>query len=347
MASSAQIEETAAAWIARRDKHGLSPAEQAELTCWLQESTAHRVAFVRLNTAWQRANRLRALGAGGRSGDVPAPGEWRHSQFFGGVQASETQRSVQSPARAAPNATGRSFGVRALAASVALAILAGGAWYLWPSANSYRTAIGGLASVPLSDGSRVTLNTDSEIQLAVTDVERRVELKQGEAFFEVAQDPRRPFVVTIGDTRVVAVGTKFSVRREAADVRVVVTEGRVRVEKSEHGRAVPITQLSAGSIARTGEGGVLVQEKPLPQAEEFLSWRTGFVVFHDTPLRDAVAELNRYNSRRIVIEDPELAALRITGNFRATNVDAFARLLQGAFPIHIDEVEQRIVLRAQ
>ena len=106
--------------------------------------------------------------------------------------------------------------------------------YLWPhGGSSFRTAIGAITAVPMSDGSKVTLNTDSQIHIAVTGHERRINLGRGEAFFEVAKDPNRPFVVVAGHCRVVAVGTQFSVWREADEVRVVVTEGRVRVERDD------------------------------------------------------------------------------------------------------------------
>ncbi len=343
MESSTQIEEIAGAWIARRDSAGFSAADEAELTRWLQASTANRVAFIRLDAAWQQANRLKALGAGVRPGVLPAPGEWRQSPFFD-RRLSAAETGVSGAASAATDVPDASPRLRALAAAVLLTIASSVGWYVWPHGPSYRTEVGGLAAVPMVDGSKVTLNTDSEIHVALSDTERRVELKQGEAFFEVAKDPKRPFIVNAGSKRIVAVGTKFSVLREADEVRVVVTEGRVRVEQSEGRQHLPVTQLSAGSVARTAGGGVLVQDKPLPQAEEYLSWRSGFVVFHETVLADAVAEFNRYNRRKLVIEDPALAVIHIGGSFRSNNLDAFVRLLQDGFAIRADARGDVIVL---
>jgi transmembrane sensor len=354
MESSTRIEEIAASWIARRDSAAFSAADAEQLEHWLQASIAHRVAFVRLDAAWRQANRLKALGAGVSPGHVPEPGEWRQSPYFerrapatdpaleaGAASEPETMREDSGPSgRSKLNVAHRS---RALAAVLLLALAAGLGWYLWPGAPSYRTEVGGLAAVPMSDGSKITLNTDSVVRVAVSEAERRVELDQGEAFFEVAQDARRPFVVRVGSRRVIAVGTKFSVRRDAEELRVVVTEGRVRVEKDV---GDTITQLPAGAVARTGGGGVLVQRKSIPQVEELLSWRSGFVVFHQTALADAVAELNRYNTRKIVIADPSVAALRISGNFRATNVEAFARLLEQGFSIRALTNDENIVLSA-
>jgi transmembrane sensor len=102
--------------------------------------------------------------------------------------------------------------------------------------------------------------------------------------------------------------------------------------------------LAAGGIARTDGDGVLVQEKPLAEVEEALSWRTGYMVFHESTLADAVAELNRYNVRKIVIEDPDVAGIRLSGKFRTTDFEAFIRLISDGFPIHVRQASDRIIL---
>jgi transmembrane sensor len=96
-----------------------------------------------------------------------------------------------------------------------------------------------------------------------------------------------------------------------------------------------------------GAAGVLVQDEALPEVEERLSWRLGFVVFHETRLSDAVAELNRYNERQIVIDDPTLGSMRIGGHFRSNNAEGFVRLIAEALPIRVEEQNSRIVLRHQ
>src|SRR5690606_4221040 len=176
-----------------------------------------------------------------------------------------------------------------------------------------------------------------------------IDLKQGEAFFEVAPDETRPFVVRTGDRRVIAVGTKFSVQNLDGEVRVLVTEGKVRVEGSDSRRTgagadAGAVLLAAGDIARTDGSAVLVQKAPTPRVEELLSWREGYLRFHETALADAVAEMNRYNTRKIFIEDPELAAIRISGTFRPTQYEAFVRVLQNGFSIQARVEEERITL---
>jgi transmembrane sensor len=345
------MELAAAAWMVRRDREEWNDADQAEFHAWLSASTAHRVAFIRLQAAWQQAGRLKALAAGMTKNGALLPGDRpgtllpakseaplsRHENLDAHVAARDTQR-LRIP-------VWRMMG--ASVAAVCLAAVVVG-WIAWlHQGTSYRTAIGGIAAVAMKDGSTVTLNTNSDIRVALSETERRVDLERGEAFFEVAKDHNRPFIVRVGDQRVIAVGTKFSVRREPNHVRVIVTEGRVRVEHSEPHHPAEVALISAGGVAVAGVAGVLVQDKSLSDAEERLSWRQGIVVFRETLLSDAVAEFNRYNTRQIYIEDPVLGSMRIGGHFRTHNAEGFVRLLADAFPIRVEDNESRIVLRHQ
>jgi transmembrane sensor len=229
-----------------------------------------------------------------------------------------------------------------LATAAVLVVALGAGFELWLSQSSYRTAVGGLASVPMSDGSKVILNTDSQIRVDVNRHERRVDLDRGEAFFEVARDANRPFVVHAGNKRVVAVGTKFSVRREADDLEVVVTEGKVRIESAGSPQAV-----AAGTVARASDAGVLLKKEDIAAAEESLSWRTGTLVFREMTLADAVAEFNRYNTHKIVIEDAAVGSLEVAGSFRADNVDAFVRLLARGYPLRVEQHDDELIIKAR
>lgn len=337
------IEKCAGEWLARRDAGDMAAHEQEAFDAWLSESTLHRVTYLRIENAWDQALRLKALGAGIQSDQPPAPGQWNLSPFF------EPRAAAARPVARGPGL----LRLRALAASLVLAVAVASAWYLWPSGNSYATRIGSVVSLPMVDGSNVILNTDSEIEVAMDEKERRIELKHGEAYFQVAKDPGRPFVVTVGDERIVAIGTKFSVRRDfdksGVEFQVIVTEGVVRVE-SEKGESVDSMaprRLNAGSVALASRGGLMVQTKKLPEVEEQLAWRSGGLVFRDVSLAEAVAEFNRYNERRIVIEDAAVAALTVGGNFRTTNVGAFVRLLEQGYPVRVDFQQDKIVLHAR
>ncbi len=361
MISSKQIERTAAAWLASRDAGRWSERDQAELEAWLAASTAHRVAFMRLEEAWRQADRLKALGAGLPRGVVPPRGQWTGYQLRprGMDTESPAIRSQADPATEIPApaitpidaaklifaprqraAKPRRIGFAAAAVTLLLTGSLALGWRYYPTVQpvSYSTAMGDMESMSLADGSQAELSSDSRILVALSRRERHVDLQQGEAYFHAAKDPGRPFVVSAGGRRVVAVGTRFSVRRDRGGLRVVVTEGLVRLESDPgpDGRRQPSTLLPAGSVALANDARILVRSGTLQEAEQYLSWRDGFLTFHDTSLADAAAEFNRYNTRKIVIADGEVGAMRIGGNFRWSNTEVFVRLLEQGFPIRAE-----------
>jgi len=327
--TSDEIEATAAEWFAKRESGEWSDADQAQLEAWLDSSTARRIAFVRIVTAWERSGRLQALGAGVPAGMIPSRDAWSF--------ASKTVPKRVEKARSAR--------LRAVAALVVAGAAVATVWYFVPNrAQYYHTPIGGLSTVPLSDGSKITLNTDSQIHVELGPTLRRVRLDQGEAYFDVSKDAARPFVVDVADKRITAVGTQFSVRRDNDDIRVLVTEGRVRIERRGDASQVGGAQLAAGSEARTSKAAVLIAQPAAAQVEQLLSWRSGYILFRDTALADAVADFNRYSARKIVIQDPAIAGIRIGGNFRCDDAEAFLWLLQSGFPIHVEQRNDRIIL---
>ena len=369
MPSSRQIELTASAWLARHDGEAWSEHDQAQLDAWLEASVEHRVAYLRLESAWLQSDRLKALGAGIPAGVVPVRGTWgmssrselrdslpaatdttdgtRHTQSAIRIRHQRGSRARNMPRQPTRRLLRYAAGALVLALVASLAL--GWRHYSRVDQASYHTAIGGLLDVPLADGSLVTLSSDSRILVTLTRGERRIDLQQGEAFFRVAKDASRPFVVSTGDRRAIAVGTRYDVRRDGADLRVIVTEGLVRLESDNgpDGQRHPTTLLPAGSIATATNAGVMVRSGSVQRAEEMLNWRSGFISFHDTPLTAAVAEFNRYNSRKIVIGDPSVGALRVGGNFRWANADTFVRLLEQGFPLQAVRDKDTVVLKSR
>ncbi len=356
-----QVEDEAAAWLLRRESPQWSPADEAQLERWLKASAGHRVAFMRLRSVWRETGRLRVV-VGLAPGQVPPRGTIGRTPFF----ARKGRGTVPGPAatnidgRGSAMSGGRSVPSGAIparryliAAGIPLAATLGLGAVLWShGAPSYRTPIGGLATVPMDDGSKITLNTNTRITLAVTDKERRVDLTRGEAFFEVARDPLRPFVVYANDQRVVAVGTKFSVRLKPESLQVAVTEGQVRLEKKTSllGAPGPLPAgggpplLTPGIVANVKDGAVSVERLSPADVDLNLSWRSGNVVLRKASLADAVNEFNRYNRRQLVIADAALSDIKVGGNFRADNISGFVRLLQQGFRIDAAESGERIVL---
>jgi transmembrane sensor len=354
------IEEQAARWFVRRDRAVWTDADQAQFAAWLGERSAHRIAYLRLDTAWNHAARMKALGARVPSGVIPPRRSWGDTRFARGSwsasQSNEGASEGSPPLGKAKNmeliatsrekprwASARLFVAAAAACLVVVLVAADVHTARFVSGGDrYITPVGGIDNVRLADGSQVTLNTDTSIRVILTAKERRVQLERGEAFFEVAKDKARPFIVYVGHKRVMAVGTQFAVRRNDSDIQVVVTEGRVSLAETRS----PI-YLQAGDIARTSKSEVLVRTNATSEAEKLLSWRRKYVVFDNTALADAVAEFNRYNTRKILIGDPAIAAIRIGGNFRATNTDGFIWLLQSGFPVSVERRDDTVVLRAR
>lgn len=349
MTDSKRIEQQAADWLVRRDAGDWTPHAQRALEAWLSESVRHKVAFLRLEAAWAEAGRLQALAAG-----LPAGGPPPRMQAAGPgapAPALPDLRDITFAPRHAHARTGRwRHGVAAALAMLALGSAAWGGWQLTGRQQAhYASAVGQLQTLTLPDGSTATLSSDSRLDVRITRQERHIALTRGEAFFDVAHDRRRPFVVEAQGRRVAAVGTRFSVRRNPEDVRVVVTEGKVRLETrtGEDGRAQPVALLPAGSVATAGRNGVLVRSVPVADAERYLEWREGFLTFDDTSLAEAAAEFNRFNARKLELGDATVADLRVGGNFRWSNAEGFARLLEQGFPVRVERHPERIVLHAR
>lgn len=334
---SRRIERAAAEWLARRDS-GWGDTDQAEFDAWLAESTAHRVAWLRLNAAWQRSDRLKALGAGLPPGQVPERGRYTRPSLNTPVAEDATAVREEKSSR---SHRWRHFAT----AAAALVLTASAAWVWWlygaEEQARYYTGLGSMQEILLADGSQATLGSASHMEVTVSRNRRRVDLEQGEAYFNVVHDPGRTFEVHAAGRRVVAVGTRFSVRRDAGDLRVVVTDGAVRLDS---GVTSSSELLTAGMVAHVDNGRLRVREYSVDQAEELLSWRDGFLVFRDTPLSEAAAEFNRYSTRKLVIADAAIADIPIGGNFRWSNTDAFVRLLEQGFGVHSEQRGNEIIL---
>lgn len=359
--SSSRIELAASEWLARRESDDWSDTDRAGLDVWLGESTAHRVAFLRLESAWTESARLKALAAGRTEAGPPPRGAWAQlpqmsaqaSVAGDAAEASRVEALGALTFTARMPVPPRRHGLGAGLATAAIALCGVLAFWGWRSQGavdtaSYASAIGDLSAVALTDGSHATLSSGSRIEVAMSRDERRIDLRSGEAFFEAAKDRARPFIVNADARRVVAVGTKFSVRRDGADLRVVVTEGLVRLESDPiPGQPpAPVTLLPAGSTASATRSGVLVRTGTVADAERALEWRGGYLHFDDTPLAEAAIEFNRYGGSKLVMGDSDAAALRIGGNVRWSNVDGFVRLLEQGFSVRAEQRGDIIVLHS-
>jgi transmembrane sensor len=216
------------------------------------------------------------------------------------------------------------------AAMIGVALYAG--FHMLP--QTYATKIGEQRLVQLADGSQITLNTDSKISVHIDGAQRRVVLTRGEAYFDVAKLMGAPFVVESGSSEVRVTGTRFNVRRTEDSVRVDVEEGRVLAGAHAATNPAGAAVLTANQ-AVTLDGNGLVRQRDQAQTDRIDNWRRGRVYFRETPLREAVADMNRYTRTQLVITTPAIADMPVSGVFRAGAPDSFARALSLAYPVKV------------
>lgn len=346
MTEAERIESAAADWLARRDSGHWEPTDQQALDAWIAESISHRIAWLRLESTWQRADRLSALRAPAVPAAAPTPTAVTTSPAVVPIPL-----ATRAPA-AAPTASPRRAGTRWLprfstqriAASVLFAAAACG-WLGWRytqdwQSEHYATAVGARQQVSLADGSVLTLNTATQLRTLVNNSGRKVWLEDGEAYFDIAHDKKHPFVVIAGDRRITVLGTRFVVRRQGEQVNVVVEEGRVQIASAQDsggaGDGSP-TVIVRNQAAVAHAGNVLVMPKAPKQIDDELSWRQGKLVFDQTTLGDAATQFNRYNTRKLVIADAAIARIRIGGSFDANNMNGFVALLKQGFGLAVQD----------
>lgn len=205
------------------------------------------------------------------------------------------------------------------------------------------TARGEIRRLPLGDGSVATINTNSEMRVILGSDTRRVALESGQAWFQVAKDRTRPFIVDAGIAQARAVGTAFSVRRGAEGVQVTVTEGVVAVWPSDAGGTMTI--LKAGQFADFTAGSAAPAVGTAPaRIERALAWRSGEIALENETLASAVEQFNRYNHRQLVIADPGLSSERLVGLFQIDKPEDFAATLASSIEVEVETTPTEIRL---
>ena len=322
----------AAAWFARQRTGPLSDADAIEFSAWLKADPTYTAAWKEYERLWSRLESVR---------DDPRVLALREAARH----RAQRRRALQ-------------HGWRISAALAATVLVGVGVWWglqgaAHPSGRpqvlaqspsgdaagpalirSASTEIGERSFLILPDGSKVTLNTASAVIADYSGHERRVTLVRGEAFFDVAKDPTRPFVVAAGPRQVIAVGTVFDVRLQDRQMRVTLVEGKVRVLAAR----APVVALDAQ--AAPGSGVILEAGSALVTGEDeadhierldtarVTSWRSGKLVFDGERLADVVADMNRYSREKLQIADADLNDRKVSGVFEATGGPAFAKALE-------------------
>jgi len=369
-----QIAEEAAEWAVRIDAGPLDAADRRALAAWLKASPAHVDELLYSATilgGLRAVDRERRLSID----DYLASSAPEVIPLFTASPAGSDDAAGPSATTESATPSSRKSGLRrrwAIAASVALMAVGAvtlAAWGPWSAAHRdagaaasslYATDLGEQRSLTLADGSVVFLNTNSKLRVGFTSDERRLDLLQGEALFEVAHEPQRPFRVFAAGTMAQAIGTKFNVRHTRGGVRVVVVEGEVLVDpRASDARPLAARRVpSAKAGELTPDQALLVagQQADLSLAQAApriadadivaaASWRMRQLSFDDAALGEIVAEFNRYNRTPIVLSDPALSETRFSGVFDANDPKSFVAFLELSSLVEVDRSRHdRIVL---
>jgi transmembrane sensor len=311
--SEEDIRAQAAAWFARlRAPDG--EKDRTAFDSWRNADSRHAAAYDRVSRRWQLNARLAESPIARRT--RLRPSAWRRAKL--------DRPGVFMP-MAAVLAIAVFFGVRGITVSENRS----------GAASQFASATGQIRTVSLPDGSRVTLDTASSVTQLYTAGERRVRLDRGRARFDVVHNADRPFVVTVGSTRIMDLGTVFDVRKSSEAVEVALLRGQVEVR--ETARVQPAVTLLPGDRlvipARLARPISRVAGQAAP------AWVTGMLDFRDVPLPSMLAEINRYSTRRVLLGDNRLASLRVTGAFKTSAPDDLAASLAALFKLrtHKDE----------
>ncbi|MFG6432874.1 FecR family protein [Roseateles sp. LYH14W] len=305
----------ASVWVSRLHGPDRSAEMERDFRAWQARSPVHRLAFERCTDAWINVGKIKVATA------------------YDTVAAKNAARSG-----------GGRQGARWWAAGAVSAGLLGVALFVgqnWWAQGAFRTEIGEQRAVILDDGSRMLLNTETEVRVSFDDRQRTVNVHGGEALFEVARELKRPFVVRVSGSEVVAVGTAFSVRyaspaaSASRELTVTLIEGQVNVRRAAEvsadavapGKAV---SMRAGERLRLGQGegsaGAVPARVDRPNVDQVTAWKRNEAVFDATTLRDAVAEMNRYSRTKIVLLDGlNESGLRVSGLYRTGDNAGFAQ----------------------
>lgn len=318
----ASIREQAADWLARQQSGAMSAAESDALEQWLQVDTRHRQAFAQCQQLGLMTDFLK--------GDP---------ELNTGLP--EIRKAVRRRSRRYTQWRWAS-GVAAVVL-VAVAALLVRDYY---AIDYYQTGIGDQRVVHLDDGSTLMLNTDSRVGVRYLRKQLALVLERGEAFFMVAKNPSRPFVVHVQGSEVRALGTAFNVALQADKVRVAVTQGVVEVRAEDGGGGlIPLATMLPGQgirylAVRPGDNSGVIPVN----LEQVTAWQTRRIYFDNERLEDAIAEYNRYTTRKMVLVGSALADQRISGVFNIGDADGFAFALEQGFGARIRQNNQRILV---
>ncbi|HVW71025.1 MAG TPA: FecR domain-containing protein [Steroidobacteraceae bacterium] len=351
-----EVNEQARAWVIELDDEPPSAERLAELRAWLGRSPLHRRAFERAVSTWRSMDCLTRI--------LKHEAVATHDGVAWESGAHEAQVPAQKVGRV------RTAILAAVTAVVLIGIVASAAFLWHPrtaavTSSTYATATGEVTAITLSDGSTIHLNTASRVTVTYARNARILQLVAGEAYFEVAPSPQRPFVVYAGRFSVRALGTAFAVQMLDSGVDLTVTQGQVELAsfktppRDVAGAAASGLGLPEGEAGETrysvslgqhivvSANGRRVEKIDAEGIEKRLAWRDGVLIFDDDPLKDVVAEITRYTATRIVIADPSIRDVKIGGYFKVQDINSILGTLQENFGIDVRKDNDNVVYLAR
>lgn len=304
----------AAAWLVRLDRSAGAQSADAH-RAWLGQNEGNAASFERAEEVWAMLPRAAA--------------------------------QAQVPINRAPMSVSNTRW--AMAACIALMMVAVAALMTQLSGpQTLQTAPGERTIERLADGSIASLDTMTRISVDFNQKRRAVTVDEGEAVFDVAHDPARPFIVRAGNLKVRAVGTRFVVRNVGTDTSVTLLEGRIAVTRlGASGKERPVELVQGGRSLQVGDrlrltvnGGARSDHRVV---EDIAAWRRGRVVFDDVPLGEAVTEINRYGGERLAV-GTDVAGLAISGSFSTNDPASFAEAVSALHGLNVRESSQTLVI---
>jgi transmembrane sensor len=305
---------------------------------WLRRSPEHIQAYLEVSGAWS------VLPSGDPDGRFDIASLIARARNEADVVALSPPSARPRPPRTTEPRAFRNFLRRPAVAAAAVALLASiTALFVWigrDTARSYSTGIGEQRTIQLVDGSTVELNALSKVEVRLTAHRRDVALIEGQALFRVAKDKQRPFTVRAGDAQVRAVGTEFDVYRKRTETVVTVVEGRVETYPESDGAGAAAIVLSAGEQLTVLPHTVTKPTRADTAAAT--AWVQKRLIFEEMPLNEVAEEFNRYNRRPLVIDDPDLKTLKISGVYSSTDPASLINFLRSQNSIRVVEQEDQV-----
>ncbi|WP_129777551.1 FecR family protein [Peristeroidobacter soli] len=332
------IIDEASQWLVRLGAPEVSVKERREFVAWLKRSPVHLGEYLKMERTWTEL------------GEVDADRTVSVADLLAAEDSNVIELEPAATVSGAPPSrrSPRRFGA-ALAACAVFAVAALFAFQaLVP--GRYSTGVGEQRTIKLEDGSTIALNTDTAVRVELTEHMRRVSLLRGEALFNVAKDPARPFRVLSDGAIAQAIGTSFVVRRNDGDTVVTVIEGQVAVARFDQpsiaaSAEVPAQALRLSAGVRADIVAADIQTSAVANIAAVTSWKSGRLIFDGQALSEVVAEFNRYNRTQIVLRDSQLSAEQLSGVFDADKPQALVRFLERANVIESARIEDdRIIL---